>query len=84
MKTITVRIIPKAYLILRRLAKLSGESTQVTLAKAIELYRRQDFLNKANTAFAGMRKDSKAWKEELKERHDWDATLPDGLDDLEY
>jgi hypothetical protein len=68
--------------ILQRIAKQSGESMQSSLAKAIELYRRQIFLQKANMAFNALRKDSKTWQEELKEREEWDVTLLDGIKDL--
>ena len=44
MESTTVRISPKVHIILRRLAEQSKESMQATLAKAVELYRRQIFL----------------------------------------
>ncbi len=77
MESTTVRIDPKAHIILRRIAEQSKESMQSILTKAIELYRRQTFLKKANLAFAAMRKDSKAWQEELREREEWDLALLD-------
>ncbi len=79
MESTTIRINPKAHIILQRIAKQSGESMQASLAKAIELYRRQIFLQKANAAFDALRKDPKAWQEELKEREAWDSTM---LDDI--
>lgn len=79
MKSTTVRIHPRAHTMLRRIAKQSEESMQSTLTKAIELYRRENFLQKANLAFAALRKDPKAWQEELNERGDWDLAL---LDDI--
>ena len=79
MESSTVRIDPRAHIMLRRIAEQSKESMQSTLTKAIELYRRQIFLKRANLAFAAMRKDPKAWQEELKEREEWDSTL---LDDV--
>lgn len=51
------------------------ESMQISLTKAIELYRRQIFLHKTNVAFESLRKSPKAWKDELKEREDWDSVL---------
>ncbi len=54
---------------------------QASLTKAIELYRRQICLRKANESFAAMHKDSKAWEHELKERGAWDSTLLDGMED---
>lgn len=79
MESATVRINPRSHIILRRIAEQSKESMQSTLTKAIELYRRQTFLKRANLVFAAMRKDPKAWQEELKERAEWDSTL---LDDV--
>ena len=32
-------------------------------------------------AYARLKKDKKAWREELKERSAWEATLSDGLED---
>ncbi|MFH1076770.1 MAG: toxin-antitoxin system protein [Pseudomonadota bacterium] len=82
MKSTTVRINPKAYVILQRLAKQSKEPMQSILAKAIELYRRETFLQKANLAFVDLRKNSNSWQEELKERQEWDITLSDDLKDF--
>ena len=82
MESTTIRINPKAHIMLQRIAKQSGESMQASLAKAIELYRRQIFLQKANVAFDALREDPKAWQEELKERENWDVTLLDGIKDF--
>lgn len=81
MASTTVRISPTAHSILRRVARECGESMQSSLTKAIELYRRRIFLEKANQAFAAMRKDPKSWEEELKEREAWDITLSDDVKD---
>ncbi len=51
------------------------------LEKAVDEYRRTQFLRKANAAFARLRKDRKAWKEERKERTAWERTLADALED---
>ncbi len=82
MRSATVRINPNAHTMLRRIAKQSKEPMQSTLTKAIELYCREKFLQKANAAFDALRKDPKAWQEELKEREDWDVTLLDGIKDF--
>jgi predicted transcriptional regulator len=81
MTTTTIRIDPKAHMVLRRIAKQSGESMQASLAKAIELYHRQVFLQQANAAFDALRHNPKAWQEELKERNDWNITLLDDIKD---
>jgi len=51
------------------------------LEKAIENYRRQSVLTQTNRAYAKLRKNSKAWDEEIKERRTWENTLPDDLED---
>ena len=49
------------------------------LAKAVETYRRQTFLEGLNADFAALRKDRRAWAEERSECAAWDATMADGL-----
>ena len=52
---------------------------QAVLDNAIERYRRERFLHAANADFAALKKNPKAWKEELRERGLWEQTLADGL-----
>jgi len=47
--------------------------------KAAELHRRQLFLERTNNAFAALKSNRKAWKEEREERAVWDTALLDGL-----
>jgi len=54
---------------------------QTILDLAIEEYRRQRFLLEANEAYAALRKSPKAWKSELAEREEWDATIADSHED---
>lgn len=75
-----VRISADTHVILRKLALDEGLPMQSVLDKAIERYRRERFLRGANADFARLKKDSKAWKEELAERRLWDRTSSDGLD----
>lgn len=77
MSSVTVRIGEKSHEALREIAERSGESMQAILAKAIEAYRRERFLESANAAFEALRKDPKAWRREQEERAEWDATLSD-------
>ena len=56
---------------------------QVVLEEALEDYRRKELINETNKAYALLRKDKKAWKEELEERKLWECTLMDGLEDDE-
>ena len=53
---------------------------QAILDEAVEHYQRERFLDQVNAAYSALRKDPKAWKEELAERALWEGTLADGLD----
>lgn len=79
MSGVTVRVLPETRDQLRELAALSGDSMQAVLSKALEAYRRQQFLGRANLAFARLRQDPETWAAEEAERADWDATLGDDL-----
>lgn len=54
---------------------------QAVLEEALEIYRRKCFLEAANRAYAALRNDAEAWREELEERRLWEGTLADGLED---
>ena len=73
-----VRVYPDTHTKLKELAALAGETLPETLAKAVEAYRRQVFLKRANRAYTALRRNRKAWKHEQAERETWEATLADG------
>ena len=73
-----VRVYPDTHAKLKELAAHAGETLPETLAKAVEAYRRQVFLKRANRAYAALRRDRTAWKAEQAERKAWEATLADG------
>jgi hypothetical protein len=75
-----VRISLRAHRLLRQLAKQADESMQAILDKAIESYRREQFLRAANREYAALRRNAKGWKEALRDRKLWEQTLADGLD----
>ena len=79
-RTPNVRISPRAHQLLQRLAREADESMQSILDKAIEQYRRVEFLRAANQDYANLRRNPKAWKETLREQEIWDQTSADGLD----
>lgn len=54
---------------------------QAILDEAIEKYERDKLLDAMNVAFAALRNDPEAWKQEQAERKLWDRTLADGLED---
>ena len=81
MASTTVRISDQTHRILQELSASTGQSMQSILDTAIEAYRRELFLRDTNAAFAALRADPEAWREELAERAVWDATLGDGLEE---
>jgi predicted transcriptional regulator len=81
MASSTVRIDSATHKMLQSLSAQTGRKMQEILGEAVELYRRKLLLDKANAAFAAMKADSQAWKEEQEERAAWDVTLLDGLKD---
>jgi len=81
MASSTVRIDSSTHKMLQTLSAQTGRKMQEILGEAVELYRRKLLLDKANAAFAALKADSQAWKEEQEERAAWDVTLLDGLKD---
>ena len=78
MPTTTVRISERTHATLGELAEQNGQSMQEVLARAVEAYRRQQFLEGANAAYAALRSDPAAWAEEQAERAAWASSLADG------
>jgi len=52
---------------------------QSVLRSALEVYRRQRFLDEVNAGYAELRQDRRSWEEWRTERDIWDRTLADGL-----
>jgi hypothetical protein len=73
-----IRISARAKATLRELAQHEAKPMQAVLDEAIDYYRRERLLDAANAAYARLKSDPKAWKEELAERRQWDVTLADG------
>jgi hypothetical protein len=74
-----VRISPRSHELLHKLAEEEQQSMQSVLDRALEQYRREKFLRGANSDFSTLKQDAKAWKQELRERGQWEETLADGL-----
>ena len=81
MSSRTVRIDETTYMLLKKLAESAGVTMLDVLAEAIEGHRRNVFLRQMNADFATLRKNPKAWREELEERALWDNALCDGQED---
>ncbi|MGH9323330.1 MAG: toxin-antitoxin system protein [Vicinamibacteria bacterium] len=52
---------------------------QAVLRSALEVYRRQRFLDEVNAGYAELQRDRRSWEEWTTERALWDRTLVDGL-----
>ena len=78
MQTTTIRINETSRKILQELSRKDKMSMQAILEQAIEVYRRQRFLEGLSQDFAVLREDHVAWNAEKKERAEWDVTLTDG------
>ena len=61
------------------MAKRKGKRMRTVHDETIEKYQGDKFLDQVNAAYAALKKDPDAWKEELAERSLWDKTLADGL-----
>lgn len=81
MQSTTIRVNMATREKLRSLTSQTGESMQTILDKAVESYRRQCFLERANAAFAALRNDTDEWQAEQEERAAWDVTLADDLEE---
>ncbi len=79
MSSMTVRVHEEAHRTLKELAREAGESMPIVLSKAIEAYRREQFLKGLADDFQALRDNPEAWNEELQERQEWDSTLADDL-----
>ncbi|MFN2453125.1 MAG: CopG family transcriptional regulator [Pyrinomonadaceae bacterium] len=80
MQSVNVRISSQSYQILKSLSEEKGKSMQSVIDEAIEDLRRRKMLEATNEAFAALKADKKAWKDELKERELWENTLADGVE----
>src|SRR5579859_169892 len=77
----TVRIEPAAHAALAAIAKAKRIPLTEALTRAVEIYRREVFLEAVSAGYAALRADPKAWAKELDERGAWESTDADGLGD---
>ena len=77
--SVTVRISSTAHEALKEMSSVAGEPMPAILDRAIEHYRRKQFLEGLSADFERLRRDPKAWRQEVEERAQWDATLADGF-----
>jgi len=80
MASATVKIDAESYAKLKATAEETGRPIVEVLAKAIDSYSRQAFLEGLNADLAALRSDPKKWSAELQERAAWDASIEDDLE----
>lgn len=76
--TSTVRVSESTRRAIKDLSEVEKVPMQTLVARAIETYRRERFLEAANKTYAALKASPEAWKEELAERALWDNSLADG------
>ncbi len=83
MTTTTIRVSSETRTLLHDLACQAGTSMQQVLEEALAQYRRRQFLEALNAAYAAAPSDPAAHAAAESERAAWDTTLLDGLDERE-
>jgi hypothetical protein len=73
------RIMDSDHVLLQELAANTGKQHQEIIHDALEAYHREHLLDEINAAFARVKRDHGAWREEQAERAQWDGTAVDGL-----
>lgn len=73
------RILDSDHVLLQELAARTGKLHQEIIHEALEAYHRDRMLDEINAAFAVVKRDEKAWRDEQSERAAWDGTAADGL-----
>jgi molybdopterin synthase catalytic subunit len=78
---IPAKISDRSKKIIQEIIHETGESQIEVIEHAVLAYHREWRMHKINEAYANLKKDKKAWKEELRERSILEQTSEDGLDD---
>lgn len=80
MKTQVVRVGKHTHQMLRQLSRQRRESMRSIAEAAVEEYRRKQFFELADAAYAKLRASEPEWQEYVAERRALDATLMDGIE----
>jgi len=79
MPNTTVRISSATRDLLREIARAEGRSMQAVLERALEHYRRRQFLDRVNEDWSMVREEPSEWHTLSADREALDGTLEDGL-----
>ena len=80
-KSLMIRLKATDKRYLQQLAKQRKESMTKVIEDLLEEHRRRSFFEGLNNDYAALKKDKKAWEEQIKEQSLWDSTASDGLED---
>jgi predicted CopG family antitoxin len=79
--TTTIRVKKDLYNTVKSIAKEKNKNMQDILDEAIKDYKKREFFDSLNAAYAKLSANPKVWKEAERDREVWDTTLLDGLED---
>ncbi|MBI4516863.1 MAG: toxin-antitoxin system protein [Deltaproteobacteria bacterium] len=83
MRAASIQLSAKGQRLVTELARECRKPVGEVIDAALETYRRERFVRKANADLARLRRDKKAWAAYQRELSEWDATLNDGLAGLD-
>lgn len=75
----TTRIFDTDHTLLHELAAQTGKQHQEIIHEALEAFHRERLLDDINAAFAQLKRDDNAWREEQAERTTWDGATADDV-----
>lgn len=75
-----VRISDEAAQYLKELSQITDLRANKIIENALKFYFREQFIKKANEAYAQMKKNPRLYKEYQDELREWDVTLSDGFE----
>lgn len=78
---VQAKISERSKKIIREIVRETGESQIAIIEHAVLAYHREWRMQKLNEAYAKLKQDKRAWKEELKERSLLENSSDDGLKD---
>jgi predicted transcriptional regulator len=73
----TIRVRPETRAKLQNLAEAMGKGIPEVVESAVDALERRQFLLGLASDFEALQNNPEAWSQELAERAEWDAAMPD-------
>jgi predicted transcriptional regulator len=80
-KTVTVRMSQETYNSVKSIARRKKEKIQTVLEEAVRDYKKKQFFEDLDAAYARLIANPESRAEEEAEREEWDIALQDGIED---